>query len=326
MKTLSFWLLGASLFGLSLTPAGGQEAAYVGIPAGFDFPASEAELLAAVNSGNETRLREHAWKVFAGLTQPARPQDANSEAVWETWYTGAETFASGPSPQGVRSLKKELRLPRQFQPLERGPAPQAVGESQLSGTLFNHELRKHTKDNGLTSQAKLIAINTGWTNQTPVADRKVTDYPPKAMSLKLVWLPVRQQGTSTLPIWDEQPIVSQAPAQDTNTWKRVVVVDPRRETIPADETATGRWLGRDFPRSRVVPSTTSTISRCRLIKQRALALTLGITRCWSPCITRRAKFRIGSERRFGGTISRTTVDSPKAAWARRSSREFGDTF
>jgi hypothetical protein len=253
MKTLSFWVLGAGLLVLSLTPAGGQEAAYVGIPDGFDFPASEAELLAALDSGNETRLREHAWKVFAGLTQPARPQDANSEAIWETWYTGAETFASGPSPQGVRSLKKELRLLRQFEPLERRPVPQSVGESQLSGTLFNHELRKHTKDNGLTSKAKLTTINNGWSNQTPVADRKVIDYPPKAMSLKLVWMPVRKQGMSTLPIWDEQPIVSQAPAQDINTWKRVVVVDPNRETIPADETATGRWARKDFPGSRVVP-------------------------------------------------------------------------
>ena len=253
MKTPSLCLLGAGLLLLALTPSAGQEVAYVGIPPGFDFPAGEAELLAAVESGNETRLREHGWKVFAGLTQPARPQEANSEAIWETWYTGAETFASGPTPQGARSLKKELRLPRQFRPADGGPMPQAVGESQLAFTLFNHELRKHTRETGLTSKARLTAINNRWTNQTPVADRKVKDYPREAMSLKLVWLTVSKEGMSSLPIWDEQPIVAQAPAQDTDTWKRVVVVDPARETIPAGETAMGRWDNEDFPDSRVVP-------------------------------------------------------------------------
>jgi hypothetical protein len=66
MKRSSFYLLCTGLLLLSLPPLRAQDASYVGIPAGFDFPASEAELLAALDSGNETRLREHAWKVFAG--------------------------------------------------------------------------------------------------------------------------------------------------------------------------------------------------------------------------------------------------------------------
>jgi hypothetical protein len=250
-----------TIAGLVLMSAGflrGQDTTYVGIPAGFDFPAAESELLAAQQAGNVTRLREHGWKVFAGLTQPVRPQDPNSEAIWETWYPGDEVFVSGPQPQGARRLKRQLRIPRQFQPVGGGPVLQDVGDSVRSGTLFNAELRQHTRDNGLTSQAALTAINNGWTNQTPVTDRRVKDYPKEAMSLKLVWERVRATQMKTLPIWDQQPTVANAPAQPEPAWPRSIVVDPTRETIPVGETATGRRLGpdgnmKDYPNSRVVP-------------------------------------------------------------------------
>jgi hypothetical protein len=257
MKTTPLILCLGLTLGLS-SNLRSQDAAYVGIQPGFDFPATQAELLAAVQAENVTRLREHGWKVFAGLTQPARPQDPNSEAIWETWYRGDEVFVVGPQPQGGRKLKKQLRIPRQFQPVGGGATPQAVGESQLSSTLFNAELRQHTRANGLTSHAALTAINDGWTAQTPIADRKVIDYPKEAMSLKLVWLAVRGTGMTTIPIWDEQAVVANAPAQDVQTWPRSIVVDPSRETVPTGETATGRRRGpggtpKDYPNSHVVP-------------------------------------------------------------------------
>ncbi|MBL8644931.1 MAG: hypothetical protein JNK21_13435 [Rhodospirillaceae bacterium] len=226
---------------------------YTPIPPGFDFPAAEASLAAAINANDQTALRLHGWMVFAGLTQPARPSDAKSEAIWETWYPGSEVFASGPMPQGERTLHRTFRVPRQFMPAVPGPAPQAIGDSQLSFTLFNQELKDHTRQNGLHLKATMAALNASWTPQTPLADRKVKDYPAAAMSLKIVWTHVGKQGFTALPVWDEQPRMAVAPAQPEENWPRVVAIDPTRTTIPAGERRTVTRMGKSFPNSRVVP-------------------------------------------------------------------------
>jgi len=230
-----------------------QNAEYKPIPQGFDFPANEADLLAALGSGNIARMREHAWMVFAGLTQPARPTDPASEAVWETWYSGDEVFSAGATPQGVRKLQRKFRIPRQFASQEGMAQPQAVGESQLAFTLFNQELKDHTRQNKLYLKATLQSINSAWTAQTPAVDRKVKDYPPSAMSLKIVWKLVKKTGVTPLPIWDDQPRVPVSPPQPISTWKRVVVVDPSREIVPPSETKNVSLLGKQFPNSHVVP-------------------------------------------------------------------------
>jgi hypothetical protein len=248
MKKYIKELMAAGVLVLGL-PASAQEPVYTPIPPGFDFPADEKSLLAALKAGDESKLRAHAWMVFAGLTQPARPNDPASEALWETWYTADETFGSAASPQGVRTFKLKLEKPRQFLSHGGVAQPQAVGESQLANTLFNQELKDHTRSSKLHLAATLTAINNSWKPETPVKDRKVKDYPTKAMSLKLVWMPVSKEGKTPLPIWDEQAPVSHAPRQPAQTWKRRVVVDPSRETIPSEETVD--LAG--FPKSKVVP-------------------------------------------------------------------------
>jgi hypothetical protein len=183
MHTARRLLLSAGLLAVLMSaPLSAQNADYKPIPTEFDFPASEATLLAALAAGDEAKLRTHGWMVFAGLTQPARPGDPTSEAIWETWYSGEEAFGAGPAPQGVRPLHRKFSVPRQFG-RPGTPHPQAMDESQLAFTLFNQETKDHTRQNRLHLFATLEAINQGWTSQTPIADRKVKDYPPAAMSL-----------------------------------------------------------------------------------------------------------------------------------------------
>ncbi|WP_246724979.1 hypothetical protein [Rhizobium ruizarguesonis] len=225
-----------------------QEIAYTPVPPGFDFPADEQSLLDALRGGDEVKLRTHAWMIFAGLTQKARPADPDSEAIWETWYTGAEVFSTGAAPQTLRTLKRDLVRPRQFSP--HGSAqPQSIGESQLSFTLFNQELKDHTRSEKLNLFATMKVINDGWTPQTPAQDRKVKDYPREAMSLKLVWMPVAKSGMTALPIWDQLPIVDVADELPPSTWRREIAVDPSRDTIPEGELVDLPG----FPKSHVVP-------------------------------------------------------------------------
>ena len=225
-----------------------QEITYTPIPPGFDFPADEQVLLDALRREDIPKLRDHSWQVFAGLTQKTRPNEPDSEAIWETWYHGDEVFSAGAAPQNVRVLRRDLITPRQF--AQPGAAmPQAVGESVLAGTLFNQEMKDHTRSNKLQMKATLKVINDGWTATTPIKDRKVPDYPRMAMSLKLVWMLVSKDGMTPLPIWDELPRMDVYPALPEEKWARKIAVDPSREVIPPGETVDIPG----FPNSRVVP-------------------------------------------------------------------------
>lgn len=252
MRKVLVHLFCSALFAIAF-PVRGQVGVYTPIPPGFDFPAKEQALLAAVKSNDEKTLRLHAWMVFAGLTSPARPKEATSEAVWETWFSGAEVFAAGAAPQGLRPLQRRFAIPRQFLPAKAGPTPQAIGQSQLAFTLFNKELMEHTRTNKLQMAATLDAINNGWKAQTSVKDRKIKDYPAQAMSLKVVWTHVPKKQGKALPVWDDQPLTANAPAQPESSWNRVVLIDPIRKTIPAGEKRDVSLNGRQFKGSRVVP-------------------------------------------------------------------------
>jgi hypothetical protein len=252
MKSFPKFLAPLFLLGAFIEPLRAQ-VEYKPIPPGFDFPAPQADLLQALDDNNIARLRQHGWMVFAGLTQPARPQDPSSEAVWETWFTIQETFTVGATPQGARTLKKNLTVPRQFGAAKGAAHAQAVGESQRAFVLFNKENHDHIRTNQFYLAATLDTVNKGWTSQTAVADRKIKDFPSAAVSLKTVWMLVKKGGKTPLPIWDEQPRVPNAGPEPPSTWKRVVLVDPSRTTIPTEEKEDTSFLGRPFPSSHVVP-------------------------------------------------------------------------
>ena len=234
------------------TPQGLTNIVYTPIPSGFDFPAAEATLRDALKAGDVAALRRHAWMVFAGLTQPTRPNDPRSEALWETWYTNDQVFHDAASPQGMRTLQRKLTLPRQFMPKGPGASPQAAGESLLAFTLFNEEFKAHTHEHKLHLAKTLNDLNNSWPAGTPPADRKIPDYPPTAMSLKTSWKLVKRKGVTPLPIWDEQAPFAVAPSQPEWVWPRAVVVDPSRSVIPPDEHRNVTLGGKSFPNSHVV--------------------------------------------------------------------------
>jgi len=224
-----------------------QGANYQGIPAGFDFPADQATLLKLRDAQDVGGMRKHAWMVFAGLTQTT----ATGEAVWESWYSGPETFTSGPALQGARKIERRFVNPRQFE--RRGAQPQAIGASLLSFTLFNRETRQHIRSNQYNLTSHLDQLNNGFGANKPVADRHIADFPPGSMSLKTVWWVVKKSGLTAMPVWDPALNPQIAQGNDFPAWQRVVAVDPARTQIPPGETATISFLGKTKPGSRVVP-------------------------------------------------------------------------
>jgi hypothetical protein len=219
------------------------------IPPGFDFPADEKVLLKLRDGNDVAGMRRHAWMVFAGLTAPT----PTGEAVWETWHSAEETFEPTPPPPpgAVRRPQRNFRRPRQFAQV--GPAPPpAVGDSLASFTLFNAELRNFVLKHQLQTKTALGKINDSFPPQTPIADRKIPDFPREAVALKTVWWIVKRQGFTAMPIWDAELNPVLPTGNPPRTWKRCVAVDATRATIPPDETTTMPCNGQPGKGTRVV--------------------------------------------------------------------------
>lgn len=218
---------------------------------GFDFPADQNALLKMRDDKDVAAMRRHGWAVFAGLTQPARPNEADSEAIWETWYQSPDVF--GPAGPSLQSAKKK----RVFTPLRQsqivGAAPQATGQSVASFTLFNQETKDHIRSNQYQMAQTKDDLNKNWPTGTAPKDRKIKDFPRTAMSLKTTWWVVKKNQKTGMYIWDEKPEADPAPNQAAPTWKRAIAIDPTRDQVPADEKMTIPIRGKDFPNSHVVP-------------------------------------------------------------------------
>ncbi len=232
---------------LAPTASMSQEPGYEGIPPGFDYPADKAQLEQFRSDQNLPALRKHSWMLFAGMTQE-RP---DGTPYWETWYRVTEAFRpAGPTPQGPRRLIHQFETPNQFK--GSGVQPQAPGKSAISFVLFNWEGYNHIRTNELFKASTLDAINASLAPGTAWNNRKIPDFPARAMTIKTVWWPVAGEGTTPMPIWDDQPTRPLDKGNDFRTWKPVVVVDGTRTSVPAGEFIDVRYLNKLFAHSHVV--------------------------------------------------------------------------
>lgn len=222
------------------------------IPQGFDFPANKQTLEQFRTTGNLSAQRKHVWNVFAGMTQPTPD---NKFAIFETWFSEDETFATGAAPQAVgpRSVIKQFKEPQQFRSMPGQPSAQAAGSALLSEVLFNFANHNHIRAKKLNVKAELQSlIQTGAPDPHIANNTTVPPFPPEAISLKTVWWPVAKDKPTPLPVWD--PGTDSTPptgVHEYTTWKRVVVVDATRTNIPPNETKTIIFHGSK-PNSRVV--------------------------------------------------------------------------
>ena len=202
-----------------------------------------AEYLA---SGNVYAMRRHAWDVWAALTETS---DSHLPRML-TWYQNQETFGVGA-----------IASPRLFLPQFLSGPRDSLGDGNplISFNVYNQGYRDHVRANGYQWRDTL----TGLVGKQPV----VADFPDDAITVKTVWWPVRHDGLTAFPVWDDAPQrpvtwgtgISQlvddgyfgplTPEQQAEyksherqgnewgTFQRVVAIDPDGEEVQAGATA-----------------------------------------------------------------------------------------
>lgn len=229
------------------------------IPTRYDFPASRQRLENERYDVGRTRI--HAWRVFAGLAS----EDEDQVPVFRTWYSKELAFAD-------KQAQPSAGTPR-WLPLERSMQfvvgrVDAVGRTlPLVSVLFNRPAYEFIRQKRLYLKSTLEDLRP----HLPT----IPEFPNNAVVIKAVWWPIRKDGLSVLPVWDNNPQrkvdcgVGHVSGgcqigNEYTTWNRIVAIDPhcgdeqpgRVVTIRSfDYTTKGdpAQLYRDFKDVPVVP-------------------------------------------------------------------------
>jgi hypothetical protein len=228
---------------IAQSPGGHQ-----GIGPGFDFPADRRALLQLRNTDAVSPMRRHAWMVFAGMTQPV----ADGRPRWETWFTVDEVFDPTYVPATPRL--RPFRQPTQLRRPSGDRSPDAADESSLSYILFNAASREFIQSNRLYNKTVLTQMNSAFAPTAAIESRKIPDFPRESMATKSIWWVVKKNGVTPVPIWDPIALTSIPPGvvRPSQSWTRVVGIDPSRGNIAPSETATLQFDSRSWPNSHVV--------------------------------------------------------------------------
>jgi hypothetical protein len=250
----SFLIVSCGL--LCASGAGAQQAGpppgYFDIPSGFDFPANKQTLEQYRTTGNVAAQRLHVWNLFAGMTQPT----PDNLPIFETWYSEAEAFETGPALQGAgpRRVVRRFKSPDQFRSLPGSPAPQAAGNTLMSEVLFNFANYNHVRTKKLFVPEEVEKLlQTGDPDPKIPNNKTIPAFPAESISLKTVWWPVAKGKVTPMPIWDPEANPLIPSGNHYRTWARVVAIDPTRTNIPANERMTVDFLTQPRPDSHVVP-------------------------------------------------------------------------
>lgn len=256
------------------------------IPPGFGWPAASATLVDWSQQQKVALMREHAWKLWAGINQPVA---GSKKVVYETWWPVTATLhlrekgaAPGMSLRQSNAANAALHAAASGDPNCRAGGQQLTntpcygsppncpggcldkdgnvmdgvryannGDIMIAGEYYNQEAWQHIQKGKLWQKSSLNPSGSY---------SSIADFPHKAAVLKFQGWPVRGDGLTALPIWDGVPTQAYWNYNGYETWKRAVAIDPRAGPIPPGKTASvtylynvGNYQPITFPDAKVVP-------------------------------------------------------------------------
>ncbi len=229
---------------------------YVPFPSGYGYDENTAALQAAVDTRDLAYLREHSWRLWAGIMQP---DTSIGWPLWFTWPGNTETFTN-PSGSGlgatntpaVSLIGKNVDnksiipdLPSDSLPLY--PLPDSVtityGDSGVISNgaiaygknfLFNGDIMIPTeslseegycwiRDNSLYLRDTL---NKKYENYLAGHGPHILDAPQRYIVTKHMYWPVKGDGYTALPVWKDYHDASYDGYAGYETWTDWVAIDP----------------------------------------------------------------------------------------------------
>lgn len=186
---------------------------------GYSFP-TDSTFLSRLGSKRDSRIRRHAWAVFAGIIQPAVPGDPCSPPIWDTWFSalrsgpdlpghvpnltrldvpleavaaflGNRTVAAqGQNSQGLVATEVEILLNAAVQALH------YIGEQKFYNTAAHDWILSHHFLNPESLSTHLKALEGAAIDQ-----RTIPAFPRDSIILKAEWQSITNEGPNYVRYW-----------------------------------------------------------------------------------------------------------------------------
>lgn len=230
------------------------------IPGKPKFPVPEATLLQIRDDQDVEKIRAHAWRLFAGLTNTR-----SGQPIWESWYTkcdvGLTFLGCPPLNPGDKSnehrLIQGLELPVQtlleFEQSINLPLPNPLVDFQkneassstiatfmtkflehpeFAAVLFNQPAATHIRKKMLNN-SKVLQVRQRLAAHSVRAEQEIPPFPNDTVVLKTAWELVHLvDGYLTTPVsvWDPDRQASWQTVQDkqlgnSSDWGKLVRID-----------------------------------------------------------------------------------------------------
>jgi hypothetical protein len=174
----------------------------------------------------------HAWDLWRAINAPSGQTVRGTPLpVWETWYSGEETFLDNQEVDDAD--ERDLDPPNQS--LHAGARAHAAADGRpdpaavLSFNRFNRQMVDHINQNGYFDRGALQQLSNGFDlAQTQPALRTVAEFPNTSVMVKPVWWIVPGDSPSMVPYWagETEEVTTNPDNPDWKTWKQCVLVDP----------------------------------------------------------------------------------------------------
>lgn len=264
-------------------------------PRGFDYPANPGALEKMIANRDLAAVRQHGWYLWAGINQPGR----DGWPIWRSWSITTQVFAAdsgllgapeggqSPSPSGtsLKILNAAKSPPPISYPIPFYTIPDVVrakyrdaladtalsadvpdganfqnnGDLMLVSEAFSTEAYDSIRNHKLNLRSTLNALMYAGQPDVP-------SLAPRSIVLKHMYWPVKQDGLTALPVWDNpSSIGSYTGFEIQSQWKRAIAIDPSRHTIPASEMADVTFLYGVRQPDGVTPLGPNTYKRVKVV-------------------------------------------------------------
>jgi hypothetical protein len=249
-------VLASVLFCASCSQEPSKNSGYVPFPSGFGYMEKTNELQKATDDGDKAVIRDHAWKMWAGIMQE------DSKTGWPLWYSWENTTTAFTPAKSDPTLKpaqpfvpKSLRahnLGNQPNVNTKTPiycVPEKVQKKYKSAMSLDPNNQpsigdgKNFQNNGdimiatesLSKEAYESIHNQKLYLQSTLdknyKNKKDVDVSQRSIVTKHMYWPVKGSGLTALPVWKNQIKPSDPNYAGYEIWDSVVAIDPTGKQV-----------------------------------------------------------------------------------------------